>query len=73
MTEGGRRGGREGLAAAQFEALRSAHASGYFEEPRETSMDDLAAAARVTRQAFGGRLRRALATLAAAEIDAAAE
>jgi predicted DNA binding protein len=73
VTEGERRGGREGLTAAQFEALRSAHASGYFEEPRGTSLDDLATEAGVTRQAFGGRLRRALAALAAAEVDAAAE
>jgi len=56
------------LTAPQYEALQLACAEGYFEEPREVTLDALAEELGITRQAVGGRLRRAVATLAAAEV-----
>lgn len=61
-----RDGGR--LTAAQFEALQFAYTEGYFEQPRAVSLEALAAELGITRQAFGGRLRRAVARLAASEV-----
>jgi predicted DNA binding protein len=66
-------GERARLTAAQFEALELAYREGYFEEPRATSLEALAVELGITRQAFGGRLRRALATLAARELGAPTE
>lgn len=62
----GRTGGR--LTAAQYEALQLAYTEGYFEQPRAVSLEALAAELGITRQAFGGRLRRALATIVAREV-----
>jgi predicted DNA binding protein len=63
---------RNPLTDAQFEALGLAYAEGYFEEPRAATLEELAAEAEVTPQAFGGRLRRAVASLVAERVGAAA-
>jgi len=70
LTEGLVRGRRRrcSLTDPQSEALRIAHAKGYFEEPRGATLEELAAETGVTPQAFGGRLRRAVARLAAARV-----
>ena len=53
----------DGLTDAQREILLLALETGYFEEPREASLEDLAAELGVSRQAVGTRLRRAYANL----------
>jgi predicted DNA binding protein len=53
----------DGLTDAQREILLLALDAGYFEEPREASLEDLAAELGVSRQAVGTRLRRAYANL----------
>lgn len=53
----------DGLTDAQREILLLALEAGYFEEPRELSLEDLAAELGVSRQAAGARLRRAYANL----------
>lgn len=53
----------DGLTDAQREILLFALEAGYFEEPRESSLEDLAAELGVSRQAVGTRLRRAYANL----------
>ncbi len=50
--------GRYGLTDAQYEALVTAHESGYFSVPRETSLDDLADDLGVSHQALSERIRR---------------
>lgn len=57
------------LTGPQFEALHLAYTEGYFEEPRAVTLDALAGRVGITRQAFAGRLRRAIETLAADEFD----
>lgn len=61
------------LTGPQFEALHLAYTEGYFEEPRAVTLDALAGRVGITRQAFAGRLRRAIETLAADELDGVAE
>jgi predicted DNA binding protein len=51
------------LTRSQFEALRLAFDRGYFDEPRGTTLEAMAAELDISRQAFAGRLRRALHTL----------
>jgi predicted DNA binding protein len=51
-------GRQYGVTTKQREALVLAATAGYFEQPRETSFDELAARLGITRQAFAGRLRR---------------
>jgi predicted DNA binding protein len=53
----------DGLTDGQREVLLLAFERGYFEEPRRTSLDELADELRVSRQAAGARLRRAHANL----------
>lgn len=48
-----------GLTAGQKELLATAHERGYFETPREATLEDLAAEFDVTPSALGRRLRRA--------------
>ena len=55
--------GDDRLTDAQLTALRLAFDRGYFDEPRESSLEDLAAELEITRQAFSGRLRRGLDTI----------
>jgi predicted DNA binding protein len=47
-----------GLTDGQREALILAHDRGYYQSPREMSLDDLASEFEITGQAFGSRLRR---------------
>ena len=52
-------GGQEyGLTAGQREALVLAHNRGYYQSPREVSLDELASEFKITGQALGSRLRR---------------
>lgn len=48
-----------GLTDKQYEALRIAHRSGYYEIPRETSLENLAEQVTITYQSLSERLRRA--------------
>lgn len=48
-----------GLTPVQYETLLLAFERGYFDEPRETSLEELADALDVSTQAVAGRLRRA--------------
>jgi len=61
------------LTPSQSEALRAAYARGYFEAPRAVTLDELAADTEISSQAFGGRLRRAVAKLVAAKVDELSE
>ncbi|WP_254545809.1 helix-turn-helix domain-containing protein [Halomarina pelagica] len=56
-------GGVTGLTEAQEVALLLAYERGYFSEPRETSLEDLAEALDISPTAVGGRLRRGTAKL----------
>lgn len=58
-----------GLTSGQYEALTEAIRHGYFEIPRETSMEELADKLDISHQALSERLRRAYQTLVDAEID----
>jgi len=51
------------LTAAQREALVIARERGYFEEPRETSLEELASELDVSASAVGARLRRGMNAL----------
>lgn len=60
-----------GLTDGQTEALVAAYEHGYYDEPRETSMEELASTLDVSNTAVSGRLRRGSARLVeAALIDA---
>ncbi|MFB6196458.1 MAG: helix-turn-helix domain-containing protein [Haloplanus sp.] len=52
-----------GLTDAQREALVAAYDAGYFEEPRGTSLQDLADDLGISPTAVGGRIRRGTARL----------
>jgi predicted DNA binding protein len=49
--------------AAQQEALRTAFEHGYFQVPRQASLEDIATALDISAQAVSERLRRGIATL----------
>jgi len=51
------------VTAAQREALLLAYANGYYAEPREVTLSDLAAEVGISRQAFARRLNRGYRTL----------
>lgn len=51
------------LTAAQRDALVTAHQAGYFEEPREASLSDVAKSLGISPTAVGGRIRRGTAEL----------
>ncbi|WP_254537028.1 helix-turn-helix domain-containing protein [Halomarina litorea] len=51
-------GGVTGLTDAQKVALTTAYERGYFSEPRETSLEELAAELGISPTAVGGRIRR---------------
>lgn len=55
--------GHGGLTDAQRNILLLALEAGYFEEPREATLEDLAGELGISRQAVGTRLRRAYANL----------
>lgn len=54
---------RPPLTDAQREALIAASKKGYFEEPRRTSLEELASELDVSSTAVGGRIRRGTAAL----------
>lgn len=58
LTESTDRGHRLGLSNEQREALVLALERGYFETPREVSLDDLADELGITQQALSDRIRR---------------
>lgn len=51
------------LTDPQFDALLTAYENGYFEEPREISLEGLAEALDISPTAVGGRIRRGTAAL----------
>ncbi|MFC7138305.1 helix-turn-helix domain-containing protein [Halosimplex aquaticum] len=53
-----RTGSRYNLSEKQHEALNTAWEMGYFEEPRETTLDAVAAELDIARQSLSQRLRR---------------
>lgn len=57
------------LTDAQFEALSLAHQLGYFDDPRQASLADLAEVLDITRQSCSGRLRRAQRNLLQALLE----
>lgn len=54
----GKPAGRFGLTEAQFEALETAHETGYFDVPRDTDQSELADELDISHQALSERLRR---------------
>lgn len=60
-----------GLTAAQTEALQVASERGYFEVPREATLDDLGAELGISRQAVSFRLRRGIGRLVETAVPAA--
>lgn len=57
------RGAEYGLTSVQRETLVTAYERGYFEAPRETSIDQLGEALEVSSSAVSGRLRRGMRNL----------
>ncbi|WP_440008938.1 helix-turn-helix domain-containing protein [Halomicrococcus sp. SG-WS-1] len=57
-----------GLTDEQQEALEVAYKSGYFSEPREKSLSDIAEEIDVSSTAMGGRLRRGMRNLVSATL-----
>jgi len=55
--------GAFGLTPAQREALLAAKAAGYFEDPRDVTLEELAGELDVSPTALGRRMRRGLSTL----------
>ncbi len=55
--------GRYGLTNEQYESLKRALESGYFDVPRETGIEELAADLDISHQALSERLRRGHSTL----------
>ncbi|MCU4924772.1 helix-turn-helix domain-containing protein [Halobacteria archaeon AArc-dxtr1] len=60
---------RAGLTPQQHETLVAAIDHGYFEIPRETSMQELSDELGISHQALSERLRRAYRSIVAAELD----
>jgi len=52
-----------GLTSSQHEALTTAYEAGYFNQPRDTSLQGVADRLGISSSAAGGRLRRGLGTL----------
>lgn len=57
-----------GLSSAQRDTLLAAYRAGYFEEPRDPSLQDVADGLGVSQSAASGRLRRAVSALVAATL-----
>lgn len=64
---------RPAVTDAQREALLLAYANGYYVEPRETNLTELAAEVGISRQAFARRLTRGYRTLIELQLHLAAE
>lgn len=65
--------GATGLTDAQRVALATAYERGYFSEPRETSLEELAAELDISPTAVGGRIRRGTERLIEATIRGESE
>ena len=61
-------GADDGLTRNQREALRLALRMGYFEEPRESTLGDVAAELDISQPAAGGLLRRGIRRLVASTV-----
>lgn len=59
----GQPAGRYGLSEAQYEALATAISHGYYQIPRENSLEDIASVLDISHQALSERLRRATRAL----------
>lgn len=68
QVERGRERHPGGLTGPQLEAIRLAYTRGYFREPREVTLETLARDVGITRQAFGGRLTRAIENVLASTL-----
>jgi predicted DNA binding protein len=53
----------QGLTSEQYEALVAAYRAGYYDEPRETTLEELSGRFDITPRAVSRRLRRGTATL----------
>lgn len=63
QIEGDRTDAEFGLTERQIEALVNAYTQGYYDDPRETSLEELATLLDISQTAVSGRLRRASARL----------
>jgi predicted DNA binding protein len=61
--------GSYGLTEEQRDALTTAYEAGYFNEPRDTSLSEVAAEMGLSSTAMSGRLRRGMRNLIAATIS----
>lgn len=57
------------LTESQIEALVTAYEHGYYDEPREISLEELGSILGISRTAISGRLRRASSRLIEARLD----
>lgn len=64
---------QSGLTERQYETLTAAIDHGYFEIPRQVSMQELSDELDISHQALSERLRRAYQTLVMSELDVTAE
>lgn len=64
---------QSGLTERQYETLTAAIEHGYFEIPRDVSMQELSDELDISHQALSERLRRAYQTLVMSELDVADE
>ncbi|ELY55423.1 MULTISPECIES: helix-turn-helix domain-containing protein [Natronococcus] len=71
-TDNGNRS-QAGLTERQYETLVAAANHGYFEIPREVSMQELSEELEVSHQALSERLRRAYRSLVTSELDVTTE
>jgi len=69
----GETGSQSGLTQNQYETLVAAINHGYFEIPRDVSMQELSEQLDVSHQALSERLRRAYRSLVASELDVTPE
>ena len=72
MVEAGRNGDFEGAPALtdpQEEAVKEAYRQGYYDVPREISLEELAAELDISHQALSERLRRANKVLAGEQVE----
>lgn len=62
-ADGGEHGSRYGLTTVQRETLITAYEEGYFNDPRDATVEELATIFDVSSSAVSGRLRRAMESL----------
>lgn len=69
-TDDEHRDGEFGLTAAQRETLVAAYRAGYFNEPRDASLQEVADQVGISQSAASGRLRRAITALVSTTVVA---